>query len=393
MNNKLFLIDGVMKDSLFENSWVFFPELVFDTLFYSLDGVFVSHCHDDHYDINFLRKLKKNTPIYITKDRIGLEELINDPLLNSIEIEPMKKVEFDDIEVLAIPSDHNDFDSSFIIKNSSFSIYQGNDNFIPRDLIKKAASIMGSVSHVYIPFSYVWWYPFCLISMPQKQKEQEVRRLSEKNMEIGLYIAEELDADIIIPSAGNLIFHDSSADHINRMIASPFDFLDFLYKLNSPLAKKTFALFSGDSIMNKKEGIDVCSSYISKEAYYLEMDTFLAGMNQQSIKYKYDIKNTDPKKINKRLRDPLNIKTDLYFNARGRDNILIKFDSKKKEFIISEKIESEEYISFDIEGALLKQWIQGDVSFETVLNSQRLLINRVPERFDEQTWKVIRGSL
>ena len=123
------------------------------------------------------------------------------------------------------------------------------------------------------------------------------------------------------------------------------------------------------------------------------MDTFLAGMSQQSINYKYDVKNTDPKKINKRLKDPINIKTDLYFNARGRDNILIKFDSKTKEFIISEKIDSEEYISFDIEGALLKQWIQGDVSFETVLNSQRLLINRVPERFDEQTWKLIRVSL
>jgi UDP-MurNAc hydroxylase len=393
INKKLFLIDGVNKNSLFENSWVFFPELIFDNLFYSLDGVFVSHCHDDHYDIDFLRKLRKNTPIYITKGRIGLDELIADPFLNSVEIEPMKMVAFDGFEVLAIPSDHNNFDSSFIIKNSSFSIYQGNDNFIPRDVIKKAFSITGSVSHVYIPFSYVWWYPFCLLSMPQKQKEQEVKRLSEKNMKIGLYIAEELDADIIIPSAGNLIFHDSSADHINRMIASPFDFLNFLESQNNPLAKKTFTLFSGDSILNEKEKINVYSSNISKEDYYHEMKTFLQEMEQQRITYKYDVKNTDPEKINLRQKKTINIKTDLFFKSRESDTTLIKFDCKIKKFIATKNIDSLEYISFDIEDALLERWIQGDVTLETVLNSQRLLINRIPERFDEETWKLIRTLL
>ena len=233
MNQKLFLIDGVIQDSLFEKSWYFFPELKFDELFFSLDGIFVSHCHDDHYDLEFLRKIKKNTPIYITKNRIGFDELINDPNLNSIEIEPFKKIKLDDFDILAIPSDHNDFDSSFIIKNDSFSIYQGNDNFIPRKVIKKAADIMGEVSHVYIPFSYVWWYPFCLTSMDAKEKESEIKRLSEKNMNIGLYIAEELNAEVIIPSAGNLIFHDIAADHINRMIATPFELTIFFTHLAS----------------------------------------------------------------------------------------------------------------------------------------------------------------
>ena len=62
MNQKLFLIDGVIQDSLFEKSWYFFPELKFDELFFSLDGIFVSHCHDDHYDLEFLRKIKKKYP-------------------------------------------------------------------------------------------------------------------------------------------------------------------------------------------------------------------------------------------------------------------------------------------------------------------------------------------
>lgn len=393
MNQKLFLIDGVIQDSLFEKSWYFFPELKFDELFFSLDGIFVSHCHDDHYDLEFLRKIKKNTPIYITKNRIGFDELINDPNLNSIEIEPFKKIKLDDFDILAIPSDHNDFDSSFIIKNDSFSIYQGNDNFIPRKVIKKAADIMGEVSHVYIPFSYVWWYPFCLTSMDAKEKESEIKRLSEKNMNIGLYIAEELNAEVIIPSAGNLIFHDIAADHINRMIATPFDFIDYLKSLNSPMLKKTFPLLSGDYVLNEKKIIDIYSDFLDRNNYYKGMNIFLKKLDSINKITKYEIKKSDVNKINLRTSDFKHINTDLIFKSRSINNIYLFFDSTIKTFKIIDKINSEEFILFDIEDSMLKQWVRGKVTLETVLNSQRLLITREPEKFDESLWNIIRSKL
>ena len=393
MNQKLFLIDGVIQDSLFEKSWYFFPELKFDELFFSLDGIFVSHCHDDHYDLEFLRKIKKNTPIYITKNRIGFDELINDPNLNSIEIEPFKKIKLDDFDILAIPSDHNDFDSSFIIKNDSFSIYQGNDNFIPRKVIKKAADIMGEVSHVYIPFSYVWWYPFCLTSMDAKEKESEIKRLSEKNMNIGLYIAEELNAEVIIPSAGNLIFHDIAADHINRMIATPFDFIDYLKSLNSPMLKKTFPLLSGDYVLNEKKIIDIYLDFLDRNNYYKGMNIFLKKLDSINKITKYEIKKSDVNKINLRTSDFKHINTDLIFKSRTINNIYLFFDSTIKTFKIIDKINSEEFILFDIEDSMLKQWVRGKVTLETVLNSQRLLITREPEKFDESLWNIIRSKL
>ena len=81
-----FLIDGVFPRPLFLDSWLFFPELVMSERFLSVDGLFISHCHEDHYDPKYLRSLKPGTPIYITANRIGFDEIKNDKSLNVIEI-------------------------------------------------------------------------------------------------------------------------------------------------------------------------------------------------------------------------------------------------------------------------------------------------------------------
>ena len=40
-----------------------------------LDYVFISHCHDDHYDPIFLKKLPKKIKIFIPDQRIGFEKI------------------------------------------------------------------------------------------------------------------------------------------------------------------------------------------------------------------------------------------------------------------------------------------------------------------------------
>ena len=70
LNNKKFIFDAIEQTNFYNNSWCFFPSQLMDKRLLDIDGAFVSHIHQDHYDPNFLRKLqKKKVPIYILDGR------------------------------------------------------------------------------------------------------------------------------------------------------------------------------------------------------------------------------------------------------------------------------------------------------------------------------------
>ena len=70
LNKKKYLFDYINNTNLYGNSWIFFPNQIIDNRLFNVDGVFVSHIHQDHYDPTLLRKYqKKNIPIYILDGR------------------------------------------------------------------------------------------------------------------------------------------------------------------------------------------------------------------------------------------------------------------------------------------------------------------------------------
>ena len=70
LNNKKYIFDAIEQSDFYNNSWCFFPSQIMDTRLLDIDGAFVSHVHQDHYDPSFLKKLqKKNVPIYILNGR------------------------------------------------------------------------------------------------------------------------------------------------------------------------------------------------------------------------------------------------------------------------------------------------------------------------------------
>ena len=159
------------------------------------------------------------------------------------------------------------------------------------------------------------------------------------------------------------------------------------------MLKKTFPLLSGDYVLNEKKIIDIYSDFLDRNNYYKGMNIFLKKLDSINKITKYEIKKSDVNKINLRTSDFKHINTDLIFKSRTINNIYLFFDSTIKTFKIIDKINSEEFILFDIEDSMLKQWVRGKVTLETVLNSQRLLITREPEKFDESLWNIIRSKL
>lgn len=397
INEKLILIDPVFDRPLFLDSWLFFPSLVSSARLFDVDAVLISHCHEDHYDPDFLRKLRPGTPIYMTDGCTGFEQIEGDQSLNTNRLarEELTQI-FDGVQVYTIPSDHNDFDSSFVVKGRRFALFQGNDNFVTLEVMERAAAVVGTVDHAYIPYSYVWWYPFCLTSMPEEERAAEAKRLTERNMAIGRMMSNVLKASHVIPSAGNLILCDYVDSPVNRGIASPFDYATYAKGLGE--GAKVNVLVAGDYILDVEGTSEVVSQSYGKDEYFRRMDDFLTAFNLQNPEDERGNPITEDDLMSLRLRvaalPTLETNHHVVIRRADRSHELIDIDVNARSVRLVDRPPPDGVMMlFDLQGPPFEQWLSGAISFETVLNSQRFTVFRRPEQFYEPVWRAIRTCL
>jgi L-ascorbate metabolism protein UlaG (beta-lactamase superfamily) len=399
VSGRKYLVDCVFPRRLFLDAWVFFPSLVLDPALLDVDGVFISHCHEDHYDPAFLARLRPGTPIYVTEGRIGFSEILDDPRLDVRAIAPGKLHTIDSaLRVLALASDHNPIDSSFVLKGAGLSVYQGNDNFLDRDTMVRARDIAGPVDHAYIPYAYVWWYPFCLTSIADEHRDAEIARLSRKSMELGLMIADTLEAQVVIPSAGNLVFADHAESIINRGIATPFDFAEFAAGAapkNS--SRRIEPLLGGDYVLKTRGVNTACRANVDKAAYFRTMSHFLAELRsrEKAVAPRAHIEPGEAAFLAARLDDVReSFECDLVFMRDDLPGEAIRADLRAMRVSVESGFRpAGKHISFRIQPIAFEAWLRGDASFETILNSQRFHVERQPEIFDREIWELIRTRL
>ncbi|MEO5772695.1 MAG: MBL fold metallo-hydrolase [Sphingomicrobium sp.] len=400
LSGKLILIDPVLDRPLFLDSWLFFPPLALSDRLFEVDAVMISHCHEDHYDPNFLRRLKPGTPIYITEGCTGLDLIDDDQSFNTrrLKRDAFSQI-FDDVQAYAIPSDHNSFDSSFIVKGNSFSLFQGNDNFVSREVMERAASASGPVDHAYIPYSYVWWYPFCLTSMSEAERKVEADRLTGRNMDIGRMMAEVLNAKHVIPSAGNLVLCDHANSAVNRGIATPFDYkVDAVETDSSSSGERVRVLVAGDYIVEYEERSEIVAQGYSKDEYFERMDAFLTDFNARNpaAQRTVPIRDGELESVRQRVSafPPLEDNHLLYLRRDDRPSDIVEIDvNARSAWCVDQPSTEGDILIFDLQGPPFEQWLSGEISFETVLNSQRFSVFRRPERFHEPLWHLMRNYL
>lgn len=398
-DGKLILIDPVCDRPLFLDSWLFFPPLALSSRLFDVDAVLISHCHEDHYDPNFLGRLKNGTPIFITEGCTGLDRIEQDPSFNTIRL---KRNAFTDVvqgvRAFAIPSDHNDFDSSFIVRSDTFAVFQGNDNFVSREVMEGAAAVAGPVDHAYIPYSYVWWYPFCLTSMPEDEREAEAQRLTRRNMKIGEMMADVLNARHIIPSAGNLVLCDHANSVVNRGIATPFDYAEFEHEQCGSASSRVAVLVAGDYILEVDGGSEIVAQGYDKDVYFRKMDEFLTEYNRHNPApgRTSPITPDTLENVRARLASAPRLEQNHLIAVRRADclgeTIAININDRTVD-LVKQVPTADAVMVFDLQPAPFEQWVAGEISFETVLNSQRFSVFREPEQFYEPAWRVLRTLL
>ena len=401
IDKKLIMIDFVRNINFFLDSWFFFPKLEWSKdLIKKLDYVFISHSHDDHFDPKLLEKLPKKIKIFFPDKRIGFNKFLKNKKNKVILIPPLKKFKVDStISIMAIPSDHNKIDSSYLIKGSNFSVYHGNDNFLTPSLVGEAVKKMGRAHHAYIPFAYVWWYPFCLTSVSAKQRKTEGKRLAFKNMTIGAQISNFLKPDVIVPFAANMVYYDSKSV-INYECANTFDFSDFCKKNYKNLYTKVLNLFPGDFVIKNNNTNLINSKNLSRSAFFKKLKNFLDQrtkiFNNEYKKFildkncEYiDCYNQKLKKVKK-----INLDREIYITTKNPNSKMIKIETSNRNIKIVDKFKKKKnsYI-FYFEPKPLISWLKGNVSFEDILNSQRFTVDRFPEEFKPNVWNYIRENL
>jgi len=389
-----FLLDPVVDDPELLESWLFYPKQVFDKRFLDVDGVFISHFHHDHLDLNLLGKLDRNVPIYITKDRHRLSEMLKE--FNLVVLPSFEKVTiFDKITILAMPSSYNKVDSSFILKNDNMSVYHGNDNFLYEEDVLKAHSLMGDVDVAFTPYAYIWWYPFCLESMSEELKAIETKRMVGKCLDLGLSHVQLLNAQIGVPFGGNLVYYDGANSVMNKAVLNPFDFKEYAESTDHKTTDRVHPLFAGDFIFKSVGVNEIYKQDRQASEFKKQLNAFVdisKEMSKKDVASRVSFNAADCKL----LEDKVN-KIDLVVDQKvffGRNDLATSFLcvdlSKKTVYVTDKPVSDEKYSFFSIDPYAFEEWMGGKISFEIVLESARFSLRRNPEEFDEKLWEILR---
>ncbi len=196
-------------DPLFENPFSFncyaFPDLEinFSKLKeLELHAIFISHYHDDHFSLESLNLLNKNTPIYYYCTHEGMGELLNTlDFKNCHSIEINEKVKIGEFNLHLHPALNADVDSIFQLQVGGYNILNVVDSWIDDYTFNKLASLG--------PWDVILW-PF------QKMQEYEVlapdiieRADCTIPIENKLQL-KNLNPQFIVPSSCQFLFEDWS---------------------------------------------------------------------------------------------------------------------------------------------------------------------------------------
>ena len=243
------------KKGAYESTWFQFPDNT-DIDFSWVDGldyVCISHEHEDHCDIEFLKKLNPSTKI-ITADFINKRyvDLLDDNLENEIiEVGDKTTVELGDIKytpMIQIPMGQED--SAMIFEIDDEVIVNFNDMKPSQkdlDWIKKRYD----VTYLLKQYSGASWYPLVYDYDDDKIKElSKDKRLFK--YQVILNVINELNPKFYIPFAGPPCFLQDDTYHINFLEENTFpsevDIYNFFKENHPKVSEKFIVLTPGDSL-------------------------------------------------------------------------------------------------------------------------------------------------
>ncbi len=402
LSGKTFFFDPVGYSSPYGGVWVFFPAQLMDPRLLSVDAVVVSHCHQDHFDVPFLRRFPATTKLYIVGGRPSFVEMMEQAGLKPTEIPAGALTPLGaGIEAYAILHDYNGVDASLVLRNANFSVYHGNDNYASTASLLELKQAVGRVDVGCVPFAYIHWYPFLLDGVDDAWREQEARRLMDHYLDIGIEQAEALDAEVVMPFGANLIYYDDVDSVMNRAVLSPLDLVAYAQARPARNADRYKPMFAGDYVLKAPGGpLRVTYRRRAMADYKAEMQAFLDSI--KSVHAQPDLDALVPSLasdlswLESRLRQlsPGPYEHTIRIEGPGPQPIKIEIDLNSQTARLTPDWRSTApYHHFRVEPDALLSWLRQEVTLEGLIGMRRFRVERVPERYDPKILAVINAAL
>jgi L-ascorbate metabolism protein UlaG (beta-lactamase superfamily) len=386
LNKKKYLFDYINNTNFYRNSWIFFPNQIIDNRLFDVDGVFVSHIHQDHYDPNLLRKFqKKNIPIYILDGRPGFKNSLKKERIKAKYIQVKKKTYINkDTWVYGCLHEYNDIDSSMFISNNKLSVYHGNDNFITNKTLIPFKKKVGSIDVACIPFAYINYYPYLLNGISKEINKSEATRIENLFMNYGIQQSRILKPKIIIPFGSNLFHLDNPKCEMNRGVATPSDFVNYAKKKDKSFYKNYKTMLSGSFLLKKDNKIKLSYEEISQKKFNNELIKF-TNKKKKLVKKNKKIKIININKIKlkvicekiKKNKNKVNHNIVVSPKSKKDTKIIINLRNDTVIQVKQTKI-PEKCHYFIVEDNEFNLWLNNKITFEEVLGTRRFRYNRNP---------------
>jgi len=400
LSGKNYIFDYIRDNKPYGDLWVFYPELTKRIPWEKIDGIFVSHVHQDHYDPLMLKTL--DCPIYIIGGRHSFEEVLKKDNINFNLIPPNTKYEIDKgVFVYGILHHSNGVDASCYIGNSNFSVYHGNDNYTDNSSLKLISTEFESVDVACVPYAYINWYPQLLENLSDQERMVESDRLVRHYYNYAIEQANILCAKRVIPFGANLTYNDNSRSPLNIECKTPLDFQDYVTNNYGSIEGKRFkALFADDAIiMDEGNLIEFSSDRFDKESYRDMMQLFLDSIPKKCANVKGSTENTEINfnNLSTGLKETTSYKHLVVVTfLGGADGVAINtFDCSIKLLSLAEL--SKENIPYTLikikEFALFKDWVERRIRLEEIIGSRKFTIYRSPNIYDEKVQYLINTQM
>jgi len=408
LSGKTFLFDPVLAKPPHLGSWLFYPEMKIDACLLDVDAVFVSHQHQDHFDVGFLKQLSEKTKIYIVAGRPQFSRMFKNEGIPHIEI-PEDKV-FDlggGVTCVGVTHEYNGLDSALAISNGKCTFYHGNDCFLSGEKLDIIKSLYPKIDVACIPFAYVHWYPFLLDDVSDTWRAQESDRLIKKYLDYGLSQIEDLKPTIAIPFGANMFYFDDIDSPHNKAVVSPLDFEDYAAQVNFKMQDVIKPLFGGDSVIYESKSVGSRPKIFSMDLQKISLMEGLkryiehvrivgTGFDEQAIESISfnSIKDIDfiQDRLANNLLDQIH---NIYISNTDYpeiDFIEIALNTGKSRF--SKEInENLPYHWFKLTNLAYKAYLSEKFSFNEIVASSRFRLTRAPNLYNIEILKIINNAL
>jgi L-ascorbate metabolism protein UlaG (beta-lactamase superfamily) len=388
IDSKFILYDpaGCSADSFFY-SWFYYPEqYLLDEMIEVLDYVIVSHCHKDHLDSKFLKKLKSNTEILV----YDIESLKRDLDIANLNYRTIPDSHFqltDNISIKGFINTSNNVDSSSLIYTKNFCVYHGNDNWASVDDILVACEGM-KINVACVPFAFVHWYPYLFTNMSEAEIKKESDRMVNLHFEYAVNFLKKVNLDYMIPFGSNLS-HDSDAlDISNTAVKNPFEFKDYVRKNYPDLSVLVLPIYSDDFIIKKDNKYRIQKKERNKLAFRNEINDYLTSEKHQEKKRnyfnKFEILSND--KFKKVIENRINksipkLNSEILIVSKAKNTVL-KIDFLRQTMSVLDQFDEKSYSSdklthiFQLDEIGTKLYFSGKVYFEDILGARRFKVFR-----------------